>query len=59
MGWQENKRKYVIKYQKDNYFGLVLHFNRKYETDIIDALAKLPNKTEYVKNLIKKDLGIK
>ena len=56
--WEINKRRYSLGYQKDNYASVVLHFNRKYEQDIITALDKLPNKTQYIKNLIKKDLGL-
>lgn len=58
MGYLERKRKYVLQYQKENYVGLVLHFNRKYDGELIEALNKMPNKSEYVRNLIKKDLGI-
>ena len=57
-GYKVRKRQYTLKYQKDNYASLVLHFNRKYEGDIIQALEQLPNKSEYVKNLIKKDMGL-
>lgn len=57
--WEINKRKYVLDYQKDNYSSVVLHFNKKYETDIIEALTKLPNKNQYIKELIRKDLGLK
>ena len=57
--WEINKRKYVLDYQKYNYSSVVLHFNRKYEADIIEALAKLPNKNQYIKELIRKDLGLK
>jgi len=56
--YNKKKRAYSLKYQKDNYATVVLHFNRKYENDFIVALDKLPNKTEYVKKLIKKDLGL-
>lgn len=56
--YAKRKREYSLKYQKDNYATVVLHFNRKYESDIVDALNKLPNKSEYLKKLIKKDLGI-
>ena len=59
MGWAENKRKYVLDYQKNNYVGLALHFNKKYDGEIIEALNRIPNKSEYVKNLIRTDLGIK
>ena len=57
--WEINKRKYSLGYQKENYATLVLHFNRKYESDVIEALDKLPNKTKYIKELILKDLGKK
>lgn len=57
-GYKVRKRQYSLKYQKDYYASLVLHFNRKYEGDIIEALDKLPNKSEYVKQLIRKDLGL-
>ena len=56
--YKKRKRQYSLGYQKENYASVVLHFNRKYEGNIIQALDKLPNKTEYLKNLIKKDLGL-
>ena len=57
-GYKKRKREYSLKYQKDYYATVVLHFNRKHEGEIIDALNKLPNKTEYIKKLIRKDLGL-
>lgn len=56
--YEKRKRAYGLKYQKENYASVVIHLNRKYEGDIIEALNKLPNKQEYLKKLIKKDLGI-
>lgn len=55
--WEINKRRYSLAYQSKNYATVVLHFNRKYEMDVIEALDKLPNKTKYIKDLILKDLG--
>lgn len=57
--WQINKKTYSLGYQKENYATVVLHFNKKYEMDIINALNKLPNKNSYIKKLILKDLGLK
>lgn len=54
--WEINKRKYVLGYQKDNYASVVLHFNKKYEGQIIDFLKTKGNKNEYIKELIKKDM---
>lgn len=55
--WEINKRKYALKYQADNYETVVLHFNRKYEIDLIAKLKSVPNKNKYIKELILKDLG--
>ena len=57
--WEINKLKYSLDYQKQNYAALVLHFNRKYEGDIIQALDKLPNKSKYIKELILNDNTIR
>lgn len=57
-GYKKRKREYSLAYQKENYASVILHFNRKYEGAIIEALNKLPNKSEYVKRLIRKDLGL-
>ena len=54
--WQINKRKYSLEYQKNNYNTVVLHFNRKYEGEIIEWLESTPNKTEFIKQLIEQDM---
>lgn len=56
MGWKENKRNYALKYQKDFYATVVVHFNRKYDQDIIDHLNSQPNKNQYIKELVKQDM---
>lgn len=59
MGYKENKRKYVLEYQKKNYTTVVFHLRRDTDKEILEALAKVPNKSNYIRELIKKDLGIK
>ena len=59
MGYKENKRKYVLKYQKEIYHTIAFHLRKKEDSDIINALSKLPNKSQYIKELIRKDLGLK
>ena len=57
MGYKENKRRYVLKYQKENYVSVVFHLRRNGDEDILSALEKLPNKSSYIKALIRKDIG--
>ena len=59
MGYKENKRKYVLKYQKETYDTIAFHLRKKEDADIIQALAKLPNRSSYIKELIRRDLGLK
>lgn len=56
MGWRENKKKYSAQYQKNFYATTVLHFNRKYDAEIIEFLSKIPNKNKYFRELVLKDM---
>lgn len=59
MGYKENKRKYVLEYQKKNYVSVVFHLRRDTDQDILTALNALPNKSDYIRDLIRKDIGSK
>ena len=59
MGYKENKRKYVLDYQKKNYTTVVFHLRRDTDQDILTALNALPNKSDYIRDLIRKDIGSK
>ena len=55
-GYKQRKREYTLRYQKDYYASVVLHFNRKYEGNLIDYLNTKTNKNEYLKQLILRDM---
>lgn len=55
MGYKENKRKYVLDYQKKNYVSVVFHLRRDTDTDILAKLDSVPNKSDYIRDLIRKD----
>ena len=57
MGYKENKRKYVLQYQKEYYTSVVFHLRKDTDTDIITKLNEQPNKSEYIKKLIRQDIG--
>ncbi len=57
MGYKENKRKYVLQYQKEYYQSVVFHLRKDTDTDIIAKLNEQPNKSEYIKKLIRQDIG--
>lgn len=44
------------KYQKNNTKSYGVMFNKKYDAEIIQKLDSVPNKTEYIRSLIKADL---
>lgn len=49
----KRKSEYVKKYQKENYTHISFKLRTKEDKDIIDFLNSLPNKSEFLKNLIK------
>ncbi len=59
MGYKENKRKYVLEYQKGHYNSVVFHLRRGDDQDIIDKLNSVPNKSDYIRELIRKDIKSK
>ena len=46
------------KWRKENQYRLAVDFNRSSESDkpLIDKLEQVPNKAQYVKHLIRRDL---
>ena len=59
MGYKENKKKYVLDYQKKNYVSVVFHLRRDSDQDILEALNNVPNKSDYIRELVRKDIGKK
>lgn len=45
------------KYKKENIVNVALQFNKRTEPDLTDYVRSLPNKTAYIKNLIRADVG--
>ena len=55
-GYKENKRRYVLAYQKEHYTTVVFHLRRGDDIDILEKLDSVPNKSSYIKELIRKDI---
>lgn len=47
---------YQIKYAKKSLVRIPLDINRNTESDILEYLENRPNKSRYIKDLIKKDM---
>ena len=56
---KERKTAYDLRYSAENITKRVIDFNRNSDEDvkILNHLDAQPNKTQYVKGLIKKDMG--
>ena len=54
----DRKREYILRYQKNVYKSINFKLRFKEDHEIIEALEKLPNRSEYIKALIKKDMGL-
>lgn len=48
-----NKSQYDQEYTKKNLYKLHISFNRIHEKDLIDFLESIPNKTGFIKRLIR------
>ena len=55
----KNQRKAALKYQKENTKSYSMQLSKKYDMDIITLLDSIPNKTQYIKDLIRKDINNK
>lgn len=51
----EKRRKYEIEFHKINYYRVNFSVNKK-ETEIIKKLESVPNKTDYIRQLIIDDI---
>lgn len=51
-----NQNKYIAEFKRKTYKHIDILLNKTTDKDIIDFLSSLPNKSEYVKELIRKDM---
>ena len=56
MAVSEAQKRANAKYDKSNTKMMSLKFNLQTDADILDRLAKVPNKQGYIKELIRKDM---
>lgn len=56
MAYDEIAKKATLKYRKKNIKQIILDLNRTTDTDIIDRLESVPNRSQYLKELIRNDL---
>ncbi len=54
--YKQRKRAYIIRYQKENYTTITFQLRTKDDKDILEHLRKQPNKSQYLKDLIKRDM---
>lgn len=52
-----NQIAYINEWKRKNVQRINLQLNKNTEKDIIDHLAAMPNRTEYIKELIRKDMN--
>ena len=52
----EAQRKASAKYKKANIKNYNFQINRTTEKDLLDHMEKQPNKSDYIKNLIREDM---
>lgn len=50
------QRKASKKYQLNNTKSYSIQLSKKYDADIITQLESVPNKTQYIKELIRQDI---
>lgn len=51
-----NQSRYIQDFMKDRYIRLQILLSKEKDTDIIEKLDEQPNKSDYVKRLIRQDL---
>lgn len=51
-----DKKKYDLEYKNANLKQFTFTLNKEYDADIIEFLGILPNKTQFVKELIRKEI---
>ena len=52
----EAQLKAIAKYDKENTKMYAFKFSLKYDSDIIEKLSSVPNRQDYIKKLIRKDI---
>ena len=57
-GYIKRKKEYIARYQKQTYTSINFKLRTIDDGDIVQALKSMPNRSEYIKNLIRKDLGL-
>lgn len=55
----KDRQKYQTNYMYEHYRQFLLRFDLEKDKEIVKKLDKVPNKTEYVRQLINKDLASK
>ena len=52
--YKNRKKAYIKQYIKDTYSLVTVKLRKKEDKDILDILASVPNKSEFIKDLIRK-----
>ena len=55
--YKERKKAYIKDFHKKNYKTLVIQLNIRYDSDIIEILDKQPDKSKFIKKLIREKHG--
>lgn len=53
----ENQLKFITEYKKKYIVNVALQFNKKTEPELTEYVRALPNKTAYIKGLIRADMA--
>ena len=52
--YKNRKKTYIKQYIKENYALVTVKIRKNEDKDILDILASVPNKSEFIKDLIRK-----
>ena len=54
--YKKRKAAYIKRYQKETYTSISIKIRTEDDSDLVEALGAVPNRSEYIKRLIKEDI---
>lgn len=54
-----NKADYDLKYERENCLRFGVKFNNKTDAEVVNKLKSVPNKTDYIRQLVLNDINSK
>ena len=55
--WTDKEKQFFAEYDAKNTVQVKMKLNKKHDADIIEKLNEVVNKQDYIKSLIRKDIG--